>query len=116
MYQHNHTDVNQVLGHVILSKKDDGIWGDAYLNESPTAKNAKLAVEHGDLDKFSIWAKDLQEIGYMVHDGVIQEASLVLSGANPGAKEVGSTARRGGLLRGPRLSRRDVGPNSESDP
>jgi HK97 family phage prohead protease len=85
VYQHNHTDLNQVLGHVILSKRDDGIWGDAYLNDSSTAQAAKVAVDHGDLDKFSIWAKDLQERGYMVHDGVIQEASLVLAGSNPGA-------------------------------
>lgn len=85
VYQHNHTDIQQVLGHTILSKKEDGIWGDSYFNGSPTALAAKMAVQHEDLDKYSVWAKDLQERGFMVHDGVIQETSLVLAGANPGA-------------------------------
>lgn len=85
VYQHNHDDVNQVLGHVILTDKEDGVWGDAYLNNSPSATNAKLLVEHGDIDKFSIWAKNLIERGSLVHSGDIQEVSLVLAGANPGA-------------------------------
>jgi HK97 family phage prohead protease len=85
VYQHNHKDVSQVLGHVMLTAKDDGVWGDAFLNGSPKAIDAAFAVEHGDLDKFSIWAKDLDERGYMVHDGVIQEVSLCIAGQNPGA-------------------------------
>lgn len=85
VYQHNHTDVSQVLGHVILTAKDDGIWGDAFLNGNPKSVDAKMAVDHKDLDMFSIWAKDLDQRGYMVHDGVIQESSLVLAGSNPGA-------------------------------
>lgn len=85
VYQHNHDDVSQVLGHVRLTHKDDGVWGDAFLNKSAKAQDAKAAVENGDLDKFSIWAKDLEEVGHLVHDGVIQEVSLVLAGANPGA-------------------------------
>jgi HK97 family phage prohead protease len=86
VYQHNHSDVNQVLGHVILTAKDDGIWGDAYVNKTGAGQNANLMVQNGDLDKFSVWAKDLEEQGYLVHDGVIQEVSLVLAGANPGAQ------------------------------
>lgn len=85
VYQHNHTDVSQVLGYTILTPKDDGIWGDSYLNGSAKALDAKQAVQHGDLTKYSVWAKDLEGPGYMVHDGVIQETSLVLAGANPGA-------------------------------
>ena len=85
VYQHNHDDIEQVLGYAILSHKDDGVWGDVFLNNSPKAKSALEAVQHGDIDKFSIWAKDLEERGALVHDGVIQEVSLVLAGANPGA-------------------------------
>jgi HK97 family phage prohead protease len=96
VYQHNHDDVSQVLGHVILKHKDDGVWGDAFLNNSPKAKDAEFAVNNGDLDKFSIWAKDLDERGYMVHDGVIQEVSLVLAGANPGAT-ISNVLMHGGL-------------------
>lgn len=86
VYQHNHTDVSQVLGHAILTKREDGIWGDVFLNGNPKALDCKRAVEHKDLDKFSIWAKDLDQRGYLVHDGIIQEVSVVLAGANAGAE------------------------------
>src|SRR6478752_8267812 len=91
VYGHKHDDVSQVLGHVILSKKEDGVWGDAFFNTSAKAVDAKAAVRHKDLDKMSVWAKDLDERSdfqnrtVMVHDGEIQEVSLVLAGANPGA-------------------------------
>jgi len=89
VYQHQHNDVSQVLGYTILSAKEDGIWGDSYLNSSAKAQDARAAVQHGDLDKYSIWAKDLDERimnnEALVHDGVIQETSLVLAGANAGA-------------------------------
>lgn len=96
VYQHNHDDLNQVLGHVILSHKDDGVWGDAFLNTTTTAQNAKALVEHGDLDKFSIWAKNLIESGMNVRKGDIQEVSLVLAGANPGAN-ISNVLMHGGL-------------------
>jgi len=85
VYQHNHKDVSQVLGYTILSKRDDGIWGDSFLNDGAKAKDAKAAIVHGDLTKYSIWAKDLDQRGYLVHDGVIQETSVVIAGANSGA-------------------------------
>ena len=86
VFQHNHNDISQVLGHVILKNKDDGVWGDAYLNGEKQGKTAKGLVQHGDVDKFSIWAKNLEESGFNVHHGDIQEVSLVLAGANPGAR------------------------------
>jgi len=89
VYQHQHTDISQVLGYTVLTAKEDGIWGDSFLNTSSKAGDARAAVQHGDLDKYSIWAKDLDErLGNqeaLVHDGVIQETSLVLAGANSGA-------------------------------
>jgi HK97 family phage prohead protease len=86
VYQHNHTDISQVLGHAILTDKEDGTWGDIFLNpDNPNAVNADALVKHGDIDKFSIWAKNLVERGNLVHSGDIQEVSLVLAGANPGA-------------------------------
>jgi HK97 family phage prohead protease len=86
VYQHNHTDANQVLGYAILSDKEDGTWGDVFINkDNPTALTALSNVRHGALDKFSVWAKDLVERGAMVHSGNIQEVSLVLAGANSGA-------------------------------
>lgn len=85
VYQHNHDDINQVLGHAVLTDKEDGVWGDIYLNETPSAKNADALVKHGDIKKFSIWAKDLIEHGLKVIKGDIQEVSLVLAGKNSGA-------------------------------
>lgn len=85
VYQHNHSDVVQVLGHVMLSDRDGDLWGDAYLNETNSAKHAQQLIDHGDIDKFSIWAKNLIERGDAVHQGDVQEVSLVLAGANPGA-------------------------------
>lgn len=85
VYMHKHDDINQVLGKVKLTKKEDGVWGDAYLNDTAAGKNADIMVQHGDIDKFSVWAKNLEEQGHLVHDGVIQEVSLVLAGKNPGA-------------------------------
>ena len=85
VYQHNHDRIDQVMGHVILSSKEDGVWGDVFLNGTASALNADELVKHGDIDKFSIWAKNLVEQGNLVHRGDIQEVSLVLAGANPGA-------------------------------
>lgn len=85
VYQHNHTDAAQVLGHVVLKNKEDGVWGDAFLNGTAQGINAGELVKHGDIDKFSIWAKNLVEKGRNVVRGNIKEVSLVLAGANPGA-------------------------------
>lgn len=85
VYQHNHHDAGQVLGHVVLKNKEDGVWGDAYLNGTTQGQNAGELVKHGDIDKFSIWAKQLVERGRNVVKGNIKEVSLVLAGANPGA-------------------------------
>lgn len=85
VYQHNHDDINQVLGHVVLTDKEDGLWGDVYLNDTASANTADALVKHGDLKKFSIWAKNLIERGTSVLRGDVQEVSLVLAGANSGA-------------------------------
>lgn len=85
LYQHNHDDVNQVLGKVVLKHMDEGVWGDAYLDDTPQGVNAGKMVKNKTLDKFSIWAKNLVERGADVLRGDIQEVSLVLSGANKGA-------------------------------
>lgn len=85
VYQHNHNDINQVLGYAVLKNKEDGLWGDVFFNETPGGKAAKAAVQHGSLNKFSVWAKDLVERGEFVHSGEVQEVSIVLSGANEGS-------------------------------
>lgn len=86
VFQHGHKDVNNVLGHVILENRDEGVYAKGFFNDTPNAKHARASVEHGDLDSMSIYANDLLERGGNVMHGVIREVSLVLSGANPEAK------------------------------
>lgn len=85
VWQHQHDDVTNVLGHVVLTHKDEGVWGDGYFNDTPPGQQAKALVHHKDLTSLSIYANKLIERAKTVMHGVIREVSLVLSGANPGA-------------------------------
>lgn len=89
VYNHQHGDINSVLGHAILERRDDGIWAYGYFNDTEMGQAAKEQVMHGDLDSLSIWANHLKEsvqppYKHVAH-GDIKELSLVLAGANPGA-------------------------------
>jgi len=86
VWQHGHQDSTNILGHAVLENRSDGVYAYGYFNESPSGKNAKVLVEHGDIDSMSIWANNLVEKVKQVFHGSIKEVSLVLSGANPGAK------------------------------
>ena len=85
VYQHQHTSINNVLGHAILENRDEGMYAYCYLNESDTGKMAKELVRHGDICAMSIYANKLKQIGNDVVHGEIKEVSLVLAAANPGA-------------------------------
>ena len=87
VYQHNHDDLDAVIGHGILHAKPEGMWMDGYLNDTPRGKTAKALVHSGDLFSLSIWANKLAQTPTkdVVH-GVIREVSLVLAGANPGCR------------------------------
>jgi hypothetical protein len=85
VWQHGHNDPKNVLGHAILYNKPEGVWCEAFFNETEQAKHAKTLVDHKDINALSIWANDLVERSKKVIHGVIREVSLVLSGANPGA-------------------------------
>lgn len=85
VWNHNHNDPDCVLGYTILENRPEGVYGYSYLNETEQGKNAKLMVEHGDIDSYSIFANNLQQNNGNVYGGSIKEVSLVLSGANPGA-------------------------------
>ena len=85
VYQHQHFDIDNVLGHMILEEREDGVYGKGYFNDTEKALKAKAQVNHGDLTHLSIYANQLkQDHGDVLH-GVIREVSLVLAGANPGA-------------------------------
>jgi HK97 family phage prohead protease len=86
VWSHQHNDPEMVLGHAILEHREEGVYTRAFFNESPAGQNAKFAVEHGDVESLSIYANKLQEDNKNVLHGNIKEVSLVLSGANEGAK------------------------------
>ena len=85
VWQHGHTDPENVLGHAVLEKRDDGVYAYGFFNQSKKAEHARGLLEHKDINMLSIWANDLIERGGRVLHGAIREVSLVLSGANPGA-------------------------------
>ncbi len=85
VYQHIHNDPSNVLGHALLENREDGVYAYAKFNSTEAGKNAKLLVEHGDINSLSIFANNLVQKGSDVIHGSIREVSLVLSGANPGA-------------------------------
>lgn len=85
VWQHGHSDPENVLGHAILEARPGGIYAYGFFNDSPKAQHAKRSVQHKDINQLSIWANQLVERGSKVFHGAIREVSLVLSGANPGA-------------------------------
>ena len=85
VYNHEHGDLGQVLGHAILENRDDGVYAYCYLNNTEEGRTAKELVNHGDISSLSIYANKLKKAGNDVIHGIIREVSLVLAGANPGA-------------------------------
>lgn len=86
VWQHRHNEPTNVLGHVKLENREDGVYAYGKFNKSQSGMAVKEAVEHGDITMMSIYANNLIEKGADVVHGVIREVSLVLSGANPGAR------------------------------
>ena len=85
VWNHQHNDPLNVLGHALLENRDNGVYAYCTFNETEAGKNAKMLVEHGDVTALSIYANQLKQKGGNVEHGVIREVSLVLAGANPGA-------------------------------
>lgn len=86
VWNHNHVEADNVLGHAYLEERDEGIYAYCSLNDTDQGKNAKELVQHGDITSLSIFANKLKQNGNKeVMHGIIREVSLVLAGANPGA-------------------------------
>lgn len=85
VYQHGHKDIKNILGYAILEHRDDGVYARGYFNNSEAGRQAREAVQHGDLIAMSIYANRLAKRANAVFHGIIREVSLVLAGANPGA-------------------------------
>lgn len=85
VWNHDHRNMSNVVGHAMLENRDDGVYGYGVFNETPNGVNAKELVAHGDICAMSIYANKLKQSGSDVLHGVIREVSLVYAGANPGA-------------------------------
>lgn len=85
VYNHRHGSIKDVLGHAYLHDKNDGVYVEAFLNETDAGKTAREILKHGDIGTLSIFANQLIRKGTTVTKGNIREVSLVLAGANPGA-------------------------------
>lgn len=86
VWQHFHDTPKNILGKVYLEHRSDGVYAYGEFNSTEAGQDAKLIVQHKDVDSLSIFANQLVQNGSLVKDGVIREVSLVLAGANPGAK------------------------------
>ena len=84
-WNHQHENVEDVLGHALLENRDDGVYAYGFFNKSPKAIHAKESVMNGDITRMSIWANELKQKGPEVLHGNIREVSLVPAGSNPGA-------------------------------
>ena len=85
VWNHQHNDPNEVLGHALLQNRDEGVYAYCKFNETESGQTAKMLVQHGDVSALSIYANKLKQQGDNVIHGSIREVSLVLAGANPGA-------------------------------
>ena len=85
VWNHQHNEVDNVLGHALLENRDEGVYAYCKFNDSDSGKMGRELVRHGDVNQLSIYANKLKQHGGNVIHGAIREVSLVLAGANPGA-------------------------------
>lgn len=85
VWNHQHNDPRNVLGHAWLENRPEGVYTYGFFNDSESDEIGKILVKHGDICALSIYANQLQQRGCDVLHGEIREVSLVHAGANPGA-------------------------------
>src|SRR6187431_1241923 len=66
VWQHQHNGLDNILGHVDLEKRPEGMWVEGFFNGTENGEKAKLMVSNKDLDSLSIFAKRLQQQGSLV--------------------------------------------------
>ena len=82
VWNHDHGDPSNVLGHAELRNMPEGVYAYCKLNDTESGKTARELVKHGDVTRLSIYANKLKQNGGDVIHGSIKEVSLVLAGAN----------------------------------
>ena len=86
VWMHNHSTPDAVVGYTILENRPEGVYGYSYCNNTENGRKIKELVQHGDINSYSIFANKLKEQAGNVLHGIIREVSVVLSGANDGAR------------------------------
>lgn len=85
VYNHDHSNIDNVIGHAVLKNLPEGVYAYGKLNDTKNGQIAKILVRSGDLNAMSICANEIKKVGLDVIHGTIREVSLVLAGANPEA-------------------------------
>lgn len=93
VWRHSHDKITNVIGHGTLSVNQEppGMRITGTFNTTKEGRQAKQLVDSRDITNLSIWANEILEHAVYgskreVEKGTIREVSLVISGANPGAK------------------------------
>lgn len=86
VWNHQHNDTSNILGHALLQNRPGGVYAYCSFNNNENGQTAKELVRNGDITALSIFATGLkQDPSRNVLHGDIKEVSLVLAGANKGA-------------------------------
>lgn len=85
VWQHQHNEPFNVLGHAVFECRPDGVYTYGKFNKTEAGQMGKEIVDSGDVRALSIYANQLKQKGGDVLHGVIREVSLCLGGANPDA-------------------------------
>ena len=85
VWNHQHGQVDNVLGHALLECRPEGVYTYGKFNNTPGGQMGKEMIKNHDITSLSIYANKLRQRGGDVLHGMIREVSLVLAGANPEA-------------------------------
>ena len=56
VWNHDHNDPENVLGHALLENREDGVYAYCTFNETDAGQAAKKLVQHGDAKSLTIYA------------------------------------------------------------
>lgn len=86
VWNHDHENMNNVIGQALLHSCEEGIYAYGLFNDTTNGQLAHSLVETGDIRSLSIYANRLKHNSSKgVLHGNIGELSLVYGPANPGA-------------------------------
>ena len=87
VWNHQYDSVHNVLGNALLHSRDGGLYAYCLFNDTESGQAGKELVRHGDVVSLSIAANELKHNASRgVTHGMIRELSIVLAGANKGAR------------------------------